>query len=78
MSMVRIITGGVDTHADQHVVAAIDHNGGVVGTESFPATEAGFEAHLAGLSLTVRLRRLVSRAPDRGVSASPDSSTATT
>ena len=49
MSMVRIITGGVDTHADQHVAAAVDHNGGVLGTESFPANEAGYEALLAWL-----------------------------
>jgi len=47
--MVRIITGGVDTHADQHVAAAIDHNGGVLGTESFPADVAGYEALLAWL-----------------------------
>lgn len=49
MSMVRMITGGVDTHADQHVAAAIDANGGVLGTESFPADEAGYEALLAWL-----------------------------
>jgi transposase len=49
MSMVRMITGGVDTHADQHVAAAIDHNGGVLGTESFPADEAGYEALLGWL-----------------------------
>ena len=49
MSMVRIIVGGVDTHADQHVAAAIDANGGVLGTESFPADEAGYEALLAWL-----------------------------
>jgi transposase len=44
MSMVRMIVGGVDTHADQHVAAAIDANGGIVGVESFPADHAGFEA----------------------------------
>ena len=49
MSIVRIITGGVDTHADQHVVAAIDANGGVLGTESFPADESGYEALMAWL-----------------------------
>ena len=41
------VTGGVDTHADTHVAAAIDHNGGLLGVESFPATEAGF-AELLG------------------------------
>ncbi len=42
MSIVRV-TGGVDTHADVHVVAAIDHNGGLLGIESFPADLAGYE-----------------------------------
>ena len=42
--MVRMIVGGVDTHADSHVAAVIDANGGVVGVESFPADRAGFEA----------------------------------
>ncbi len=40
MSMVRV-TGGVDTHADVHVAAAIDHNGGLLGVESFTADGAG-------------------------------------
>ena len=38
----RLITGGVDTHLDVHVAAAIDANGGVLGVESFPTTTAGF------------------------------------
>ena len=38
----RLVTGGVDTHLDSHVVAALDANGGVLGVESFPATRAGF------------------------------------
>ena len=42
MSIVSV-TGGVDTHADVHVAAAIDHNGGVLGIESFPVDPAGFE-----------------------------------
>ena len=46
MSIVRV-TGGVDTHADFHVVAAVDHNGGVLGIESFPTNEMGYE-NLAG------------------------------
>jgi transposase len=44
MSMVRMIVGGVDTHADTHVAAAVDANGGVLGIESFPADQTGFEA----------------------------------
>ncbi len=43
MSMVRSVVGGVDTHADTHVAAAVDHNGGLLGIESFPADRAGYE-----------------------------------
>ena len=50
MSMVRMIVGGVDTHADTHVAAAVDGNGGILGIESFPADEAGFEALLGWLT----------------------------
>jgi transposase len=50
MSMVRSVVGGVDTHADTHVAAAIDSNGGMLGIESFPADLAGFEALLGWLT----------------------------
>jgi transposase len=43
----RVITGGVDTHADMHVAAALDPIGGLLGVEEFPATPAGY-AHLLG------------------------------
>jgi len=43
------ITGGVDTHADVHVAAAIDDNGGLLGIESFPADEVGYEGLLGWL-----------------------------
>ena len=43
MSMVSGVIGGVDTHADVHVAAAIDENGGVLGIESFPTNGAGYE-----------------------------------
>ncbi len=43
------VTGGVDTHADVHVAAAIDHNGGLLGVESFGADRAGYEELLAWL-----------------------------
>jgi len=43
------VTGGVDTHADFHVAAAVDVNGGVLGVESFPAEQAGFERLLGWL-----------------------------
>ncbi len=45
----RAITGGVDTHADSHVAAALDPIGGVLGTEQFPTTPAGYAALLAWL-----------------------------
>ena len=50
MSMVRSVVGGVDTHADTHVGAVIDANGGMLGVESFPADHAGFEALLGWLT----------------------------
>ena len=37
------VTGGVDTRANFHVAAAVDANGGLLGVESFPADQAGFE-----------------------------------
>ena len=36
------MTGGVDTHLDVHVAAAVDVNGGVLGVEWFETTTAGF------------------------------------
>jgi len=36
------ITGGVDTHADVHVAAALDPIGGLLGVGEFPATAAGY------------------------------------
>src|SRR6266568_3021374 len=38
----RAITGGVDTHADVHVAAALDPIGGLLGVQEFPATPAGY------------------------------------
>ena len=43
----RAITGGVDTHADIHVAAALDPIGGLLGVEEFPVTPAGY-ARLLG------------------------------
>jgi transposase len=43
----RAVTGGVDTHADIHVAAALDAIGGLLGVEEFPATAAGY-ARLLG------------------------------
>ena len=44
------VTGGVDTHADSHVAAAIDDNGGLLGIESFPVSKAGYVELLAWLA----------------------------
>jgi transposase len=38
----RAITGGVDTHADVHVAAALDPLGGLLGVQEFPATPPGY------------------------------------
>ena len=43
----RAITGGVDTHADVHVAAALDSVGGLLGVEEFPVSPAGY-ARLPG------------------------------
>jgi transposase len=43
------VTGGVDTHADMHVAAAVDQVGGVLGTASFPTTAAGYRRLLTWL-----------------------------
>lgn len=40
----RPVTGGVDTHLDIHVAAALDANGGLLGVESFATTPEGFTA----------------------------------
>jgi transposase len=37
----RALTGGVDTHADVHVAAVIDPQGGLLGVESFRTDLAG-------------------------------------
>jgi len=44
-----LVTGGVDTHLDLHVAAALNHLGGVLATASFPTTTAGYRRLLAWL-----------------------------
>src|SRR5260370_6023155 len=46
----RAITGGVDTHADVHVAAALDPVGGLLGVAEFPVTPAGYARLLSWLS----------------------------
>ena len=43
------ITGGVDTHSEVHVAAALDPVGGLLGTREFPATAAGYAGLLGWL-----------------------------
>jgi transposase len=43
------ITGGVDTHLDVHVAAALDDRGALLGVESFPTTPAGYRGLLCWL-----------------------------
>jgi transposase len=47
---VRGITGGVDTHRDVHVAAALDPLGGLLGTESFSTDPAGYRALVSWLA----------------------------
>jgi len=44
VDMTRPVTGGVDTHLDVHVAAAVDSIGGLLGVESFATTPAGYHA----------------------------------
>ena len=44
VEVARPVTGGVDTHLDVHVAAALDHIGGLLGVESFPTTPAGYRS----------------------------------
>jgi len=45
----RTITGGVDTHADSHVAAALDPIGGLLGVQSFATTPDGYRQLLSWL-----------------------------
>src|SRR5258706_11420501 len=63
----RAVTGGVDTHADTHVAAALDPVGGLLGVRGFPATAAGYSGLLGWLG-RVRARWPGGR---RGARAAP-------
>ena len=49
-TLARSITGGVDTHLDVHVAAALDDRGALLGVESFATTENGYKKLLGWLS----------------------------
>lgn len=46
---VVVVTGGVDTHLDTHMAAALDGVGAQLGTREFPTTTAGYRALLGWL-----------------------------
>jgi len=46
----RGVTGGVDTHLDVHVAAALDERGTLLGVESFATTTEGYKKLLGWLS----------------------------
>lgn len=46
----RAVTGGVDTHLDVHVAAALDAIGGVLGVESFSTTPKGYRSLVSWLA----------------------------
>ena len=50
VEVARSIVGGVDTHLDVHVAAAVDAIGGLLGVRSFPTTPAGYHALSAWLA----------------------------
>ena len=43
-----VIAGGVDTHSEMHVAAALDAVGGLLGTREFPRPRPGTPACWAG------------------------------
>jgi len=53
-----VVTGGVDTHLDVHVAAALDSVGGVLGTASFPTTVTGYRQLLTWLRSHGQLQRV--------------------
>jgi transposase len=46
----RPVTGGIDTHGEVHVAAALDEVGGLLGTESFGADPGGYAELLTWLA----------------------------
>ena len=48
-TLARQITGGVDTHLDVHVAAALDERGALLGVESFDTDPKGYDKLLTWL-----------------------------
>jgi len=53
-----VVTGGVDTHLDMHVAAVVTAVGGVLGTEQFPTTAAGYRHLLNWMRTFGQLERV--------------------
>ena len=66
----RAITGGVDTHLEVHVAAALDPVGGLLGVKEFP-TSAGRRTRTAGVAGRVRTGRTGRRGRHRFVWREP-------
>jgi transposase len=58
LSSTRPVTGGVDTHLDQHVAAVVDPVGGVLGVDRFPVTPAGYRRLLTWMCGYGQLERV--------------------
>ena len=58
VEVTRPIVGGVDTHLDVQVAAAVDPVGGLLGVESFPTTPAGYHDLSSWLSSFGPLERV--------------------
>ena len=54
----RAVIGGVDTHLDVHVAAALDPVGGLLGVHEFTTTAPGYEELLAWLTSLGRVERV--------------------
>ena len=65
------VIGGVDTHVDMHVAAAVNHVGGVLGVEAFPTTQTGYRRLVGWLVPMVSSPWWEWRAPAHTVSAWP-------
>jgi transposase len=58
VEMTRPVTAGVDTHADIHMAAVVDHLGGVLGVEAFETTAAGCQRLIGWLRSYGRVERV--------------------
>jgi transposase len=52
------VVGGVDTHSEVHVAAVVDQVGRILGSESFAATNAGYQAALVWMRRHGRLEKV--------------------